>query len=101
MPGPGTPTTGSGMFASLLSRPFRSLLPLGAAHGADAGRQLFAQLVASHTIALNGRGYAACTIANRCHHLADFQTWYEQRGLTFPESVTAESVERYREWLST
>ena len=60
-----------------------------------AGSSL-AALVPDHLNALRARSYAPSTVDARRRHLADFTTWLEDRGITWPGQVTLSVIERYQ-----
>src|SRR5690606_24866081 len=49
--------------------------------------------------ALRVRNYSERTIAGREHHLREFITWAEARGLMRPAEVTKPTLERYQRFL--
>lgn len=67
--------------------------------GAEGDSQGFAALADAYLEALRVRNYSPATIASREHHLREFISWAEERGLTRPAEVTKPTLERYQRWL--
>ena len=67
--------------------------------GAEGDSQGFAALADAYLESLRVRNYSPATITSREHHLREFISWAEERGLTRPTEVTKPTLERYQRWL--
>jgi len=67
--------------------------------GAEGDSQGFAALADAYLESLRVRNYSGATIESREHHLREFISWAEERGLARPSEVTKPTLERYQRWL--
>jgi len=67
--------------------------------GTEGDSQGFAALADAYLESLRVRNYSGATIESREHHLREFISWAEERGLARPSEVTKPTLERYQRWL--
>ncbi len=67
--------------------------------GAEGDSEGFAALADAYLESLRVRNYSVRTIAGREHHLREFISWAEERGLARPAEVTKPTLERYQRYL--
>jgi integrase/recombinase XerD len=60
---------------------------------------LLAEMAGAYLASMEPRGYAACTVASRRLHLAEFAGWCSVNELRSPDAITASMIDDYRSWL--